>query len=626
MNALEPFCAPQLAQLASSVPTGSDWLYEIKLDGYRLLARIDSGDVHLLTRNGHDWSDRFPEICADLERLPVRTALLDGEAVVVLPDGRSDFQELQHRLGRRGGRAAVGVQYHVFDLIHLDGEDLREHPLERRKERLIEILGEGQWQTVRICDYFIGDGALFFEESCRRGLEGVIAKRRSAPYRSVRSRDWQKIKCGRRQEFVVGGLTRLKGRDAVGALLLGVYHEGHLLFCGKVGTGFSDRARRELYLELIPHQCAASPFRSIPRERQVVWLHPQAVAEVSFTQWTNDHRLRHPVFHGLRSDKAANTIVRESPMKQSKPKRGKARTSRRHEVSDSSVRFTHPDRVVFPEQGLTKLALAEYYEAVADRILTHDSHRPLTLVRCPAGRAGKCFFQKHATGSMPDALPRAAVSEDLKEEPYLYLESEAHLLWLVQLNVLEIHVGNSRIEQLEQPDRIVIDLDPDPAVPSSAVVSAAFLVKEAMEHLGLVPFVRMTGGKGLHVVTPIRPKLGWDEVKAFSAALSKVVAAAQPDRFVTVMTKKKRSGKIFIDYLRNGRGATAIAGYSTRARAGAPVAVPLRWDEVASRFGRTAYTVANVPRRLASLKEDPWEGYFDSERPITRQMIRAVGM
>jgi bifunctional non-homologous end joining protein LigD len=623
--ALPRFLPPQLATLVKRPPASDAWLHEMKFDGYRILARLDHGRARLLSRNGRDWTDHFPTVADAVARLPAGQAMLDGEVAVLLPHGITSFQALQNLMSG-GGRGEL--VYMVFDLLHLDGRDLTDARLEDRKallKRLVDAAGR-QAALLRFSDHVIGSGADFFAHACRLGLEGILSKRRDALYRSARGPDWLKIKCVRQQEVVIGGYTEPEGsRVGIGALLAGVYEAGRLVYVGKIGTGFSNQRLRELKQRLDSLEQATCPFATRPTGvGRAHWVKPELVAEVVFSEWTDEGKLRHPSFQGLREDKPAAEVVRELPASTEEVvgHRSSARSAATAPPADpppaaegseaevAGVRLTHADRVLYPRQGITKRDLALFYQEIADWILPHLRDRPTTLVRCPQGAHKECFYQKHSGYWAPASVRRVKIREKLKVGEYLIVDSLPALVGLVQIGILEIHTWNSVVERLERPDRIVLDLDPGPGVEWPRVIDAARLVRERLEAAGLESFVKTTGGKGLHVVVPIATGPGWDETAAFARSLADRLAREQPRAYIARMAKAERKGRIFIDYLRNVRGATSVAAYSTRAEPAAPVSVPVGWDELSPTVRSDSYTVANVPRRLAQLKEDPWARYW----------------
>ena len=639
---LPAWIAPQLATLVAAPPPGDAWVHEIKLDGYRILLRVARGRVRLLTRNRQDWTERFPAVVEAAARLPVKEALLDGEIVVFDAAGVSSFQALQQAVGRGAGRSLV---YVAFDLLFLDGRDLRPEPLLARKKELARLL-EGRRGALRYSEHFDEPGQKVYERACRMALEGIVSKRKQAPYTAGRGQAWLKVKCVARQEFVIGGYTDPEGaRVEFGSLLLGVHEpDGRLVYAGRVGTGFSRATLAALGKRLRKLGQRGSPFAADgprPPTRGAHWVKPVLVAEVAFTEWTRDGLLRHPAFEGLREDKPAAAVVREgarapkpAPAKRriqggsdARPAPAKRRIQGGSdtEVAVAGVRLTHPERVLYPDQAITKLALARYYEAVADWILPHVADRPLSLVRCPEGQPGPCFYQKHAGPGVPKEVKRVRIRESGGgTASYLYLDDLAGVVALTQIGVLEIHPWGARVARLDRPDRLVLDLDPAPGLPWTRVVEAAQEIHALLADLDLVAFVKTTGGKGLHVVVPLQPEAGWDALRALGEGIGAELARRAPDRYTINPLKAARRGRIFVDYLRNVRGATAVAAYSTRARPGAPVSTPLGWSELAGKTRPGDFTVETVPKRLASLRRDPWADFFSVDQAITSRTARAL--
>ena len=624
---LPAFVSPQLATLVDSIPAGDAWLHEIKFDGYRILCRIDDGRVSLLTREAQDWTHRFQPIAAAAKKLPVRQALLDGEVVALEDDGTTNFQLLQNSLNQS---AAAHIVYFAFDLLYLDGHDLTSSPLLSRKELLeAKTPDNAKDASIRYSEHWIGQGDALFEKACQMGLEGIIAKRADQPYRSGRSRDWLKIKSLKSQEFVIGGFSDPAGsRVGLGALLLGVYDdEKKLRYAGRVGTGFNDQTLRELRARLDKLIQSSPSFVKPPVGREakgVHWVKPELVGEVAFTGWTRDGILRHPSFKGLREDKPSSQIQRERPVPAPKSASGRSKKTDEMKTDEiAGIKLTHPDRILYPDQGITKRDLAHYYEDIVDWIMPHIEGRPLTLVRCPAGHKKQCFYQRHTRESLDPAIHSIPIREKGSAVPYIYIDSLAGLTALVQMGVLELHTWGARQERIERPDRLIFDLDPDPAVSWQGLREAAQRLRSRLSDVGLGAFVKTTGGKGLHVVVPIAPKQSWDFAKEFSKAVAESTVREAPDRYIATMSKAKRKGKIFIDYLRNARTATAICAYSTRARSSAPVSVPLRWEEL-SKDVRTEFTIRNVPQRLTRLRQDPWEEYEAARTAITRSMMKRM--
>lgn len=604
--ALPQAVLPQLATAVSHPPTGAGWLHEPKLDGYRLLCRVDNGHATLATRRGHDWTNRFPAVAEAAAALPCRTALLDGEAVIFDARGLTSFQRLQNAITA----ADPAIVLVGFDLLHLDGIDLTQAPLRARKEVLRSLLA-GAPPQIRYGEHVDSGGDAFFREACRLGLEGTVAKRTDDPYREGRTKSWLKTKCLQRQEFVVVGYTDPAGsRTGFGALLLGTRDspDQPLRYAGKVGTGFDERSLRSLKKQLDALVRKTPPVEKSSARgvgRAVHWVEPTLVAEIAFTEWTSDGRLRHPTFRGLREDKPAAEVVEEKP----------ADSLRANAQQRVRVKLSSPDKVLFPEDGITKRDLADYWEEVADWALPHLENRPLTLYRCPEGHGAHCFYQKHVGAGIPDVVPRVTIKED--EDPYAMVDSLPALLGLVQVSVIELHVWGSRAEHLDRPDIIVFDLDPAEGLPWRAVVDGALELKERLEALGLVPFARLTGGKGMHLVVPVVPGPTFAAIKRFARAVVNELVREKPKRYVATMSKSRRGGKVFIDFFRNDRESTAIASYSPRARAGAPIALPLEWEELDGdaqtppKFG-----LREVPALVRRRKRDPWEGFDAARRSL----------
>lgn len=630
---------PQLATLTRSAPKGSGWIHEIKFDGYRLMAQLDKGAVRLSSRNGKNWTERFPALAASLrQRLPDTQAVLDGEVVALARDGRSSFRRLQEALTSGHTDRLV---YQVFDLLHLDTFDLRQVALLERKRTLARLLaaaGFGNGHRVRYTDHIEAQGPTFYDRACRLGLEGVISKRGSSDYESGRTKQWLKVKCTRRQaEFVVGGYTEPSGqRSHFGSLLLGAYQNGgRLVYTGRAGTGFSTRELAALHRVLRSLERPNSPFHgALPSARGVHWVQPRLVVDIEYSERTRDGRLRQPSYRGVREDRDPSEIRLDQNDRDEEPttRAPTPRKSTSHKRSPAGsaevagIRLSHPQRVLYPEQGATKLALARYYEGIQDWILPYLANRPLSLLRCPQGRGKQCFFQKHPGQAIAADIPKLSIEEKQGAATYLYVRSVADLVALVQVGVLELHPWGARVDDIDRPDVIVFDLDPAPDVGWPEIRRVATELRDRLGALGLASFVRTTGGKGLHLAVPLSPWAGWGEVKAFARAVAQRHAHDDPRRLTVNPSREKRRGRIFIDYLRNSRGATAIASYSTRARAGAPVAVPIGWHELSSVLRPDRYTIDNLPRRLAALRKDPWGDFEALRRPLSRLMRRAVGL
>ncbi|CAN5211612.1 DNA ligase D [soil metagenome] len=640
--------APELATLVDSLPTSATgWFYEIKYDGYRLIARKEGDLIRLLTRNGKDWTQKFPKTAQALKGLAAEEAVLDGELCALDSKGVSRFQRLQ---GALRDDKTDALAYFAFDLLWCDGHDLRPATLRDRKRALADLLERSSLPgggSIRYSDHLEEDGEAFHQHACATKLEGIICKKASSRYHGKRTRDWLKVKCGNRQEFVIGGFTEPAGsRIGFGALLVGVRENGRLRYCGRVGTGFTDRLLHDLHSRLAKLERKTPPFAqppSGPGARGVTWVNPELVGEVSFTEWTDDGHLRHPAFLGLREDKDSAEVRPEIPEKpktkaktktkatansKTKPKtKVKARGGGGDAGGNSGdqvcgVTISSPDRVVFPEAGTTKVEVAAYYGEIAGLLLDYAGGRPLSVVRCPSGRQKSCFYQKHRAEGMPEAVGSVRVGES----DYLTVESAEGVVALVQFGVLEIHPWLSRNDDLDRPDRMVFDLDPDKGVEWAEILGAAYLLRDTLAGLELECFPMLTGGKGVHVIAPLTRRATFDTIKPAAKAIAERVRDLNPDKFLTVANKKKRRGKIFIDYLRNGRGATSVAAYSLRARPGAPVAVPLSWREVVPSLPADHYTIESVRRRLASLKNPPWPGFATLRQSLTKAALKDLGV
>jgi len=617
---------PQLCTLADHAPDGEQWLHETKFDGYRLFALKVGDEVRLMTRGGKDWTDRFPPIVESMRKLKVDRALIDGEAVIVEPSGKTSFQRLQQ--GIKEG-AFDDLLFIVFDALRLDEGDLMRRPLLERKEALRRVVKSGVG-VILYSEHVIGNGPELLNRACGHGLEGIISKRVDAVYTQGRSKTWLKVKCSKRQEFVVVGWTAPSGsRSRFGALLLGAHDDaGRLVYTGRVGTGFNEATLKDIgdRLKALARKTSALDRAPSAEERRGAhWVEPRLVAEVEFTEWTEDGRLRHPSFQGLREDKDAKDVRIEragAEAAAAPERRGKRRGGGPGPVVVAGVTISSPDRVVYESAGLTKADIARYYESVAERMLPYIEHRPLSTVRCPQGRGGQCFFQKHLGDSFGEHVLAIDVTESKGPAKYIGVDALAGLISLVQFGVLEIHPWGARADDLERPDVLTFDLDPGEGVGFDRVRQGAMRVREILQEIEIASFVKTSGGKGLHVVAPLTPAAGWDEVKSFAGAVALRMSREEPERYLAKMTKSARAGRIFVDYLRNGRGATSVAPYSTRAREGAPVSMPLRWSELKSVESGAQFTVTNTPARLRG--RDPWEGYFKVRQKLTAKHLRAL--
>lgn len=562
-----PFRPVQLATLVDAVPAGNRWLHEMKYDGYRVLIAVGGDDARAYTRSGLDWSDRFAELVKDALKLKVTSALIDGEAAVFDADGRSSFQALQGAL--KGAPATI--DYIAFDLLELDGEDLTSLPLTERKRKLKALLPKANGR-IRYSDHIVGNGEQLLTSFCSAGLEGVISKRADAKYVGSRSGGWLKTKCVKRQEFVVVGWMPSDKSRAFRSLILAIHDQGELRYAGKVGTGFDTGELFRLMEIMGPLEQSTETVKAARAQvRGAHWLKPRLVAEIAYTEMTHEGTLRHPSYLGLREDKKPEAVVLET---ESSVATGAA-------PAGSSVTISNRERVIFPESNITKGQLADYYEAVASIMLPWAGSRPISLVRCPQGRAKKCFFQKHDAGSFGDTVHHVGILErDGHEEPYLYIDTPDGLMTCMQMGTIEFHGWGARIEDVEKADRLVFDLDPDEGLDFETVRAAAFHFRDILKSIGLETFPMLTGGKGVHVIAPLVPRAEWPEVKDFAHRLAQAVAQSDPANFTAALPKAQRKGRIFVDYLRNQRGATAVMPYSARAREQAPVAAPITWKEM----------------------------------------------
>lgn len=640
---------PELATLVDSAPEGQ-WSYEIKFDGYRIMARIDHDQVQLFTRNGHDWTHKLPQQAQALAELGLESAWLDGEMVVANEHGVPDFQALQNAF--EAGRSA-SIMYYLFDMPYLNGVDLREVPVEERRAALSTVLGGHEQPLLRFSEAFDETPDALLNSACQMQMEGLIGKRLGSPYVSRRSSDWIKLKCKHRQEFVVVGYTDPKGaRSAFGALLLGLHDRdsGELRYAGKVGTGFNETTLKSILAQLKPLQVKKAAVVNPPsgfEAKGVHWLKPNLLAEVAFAEMTKDGSVRHAVFHGLRNDKPAKAITEErtkpvktsakaTPSKKAASSKKTAESKKATEpkkaepapsqlgLASGKVRITHPDRVIDAVSGATKMQLAEYYASVAEWILPQLKDRPVALVRAPDGIAGELFFQKNAERL---AIPGiTTLDKDVTGQPVMLINNAEALIGAVQMSTVELHTWNATTVDLDKPDRFVLDLDPDPALPWKSMVEATALTLTVLDELGLKAFLKTSGGKGIHLVVPLTRKHGWDEVKDFSHAIVSHMAKLLPERFSAVSGPKNRVGRIFIDYLRNGLGATTICTYAARTREGLPVSVPLFREEVGEIKGGNQWNISNVHERLNDVGDEPWADMKKTRQSITAEMRKRVGM
>ena len=653
---------PQLATLVDDVPTGDDWSYEIKFDGYRTLARIDRGDakpVRILTRSGLDWTAKFKRQAQAFAALDVETAWIDGEAVVLDEHGVPSFQALQNAFDANRGQDIV---IFAFDLPYLNGYDLRDVPLVQRRALLRALLEGFDDDTIRFSEDFALDPHDLLHSACAMALEGIVGKRCDSRYTSTRSGSWIKLRCRRRQEFVIGGYSEPSGsRSGFGALLLGVFDaRGKLHYAGRVGTGFDAATLRSIKRELDQLESARSPFAEPPVERsrtKVHWVRPERVAECNFSEWTSERVVRQASFISLRRDKPAREIVQEAPRsvreassdgattasvtgRQARTametqtdvatkRANEARKPRAQSLKEgdtvAGVRISHPERMIDRSIAFAKRDLVRYFERIAPWLLPHVKGRPVALVRAPDGIEGELFFQKHAIRlSIPNITQHEGL--DPGHPALITLDSVAALVGAAQMGTVELHTWNALATNIEKPDRVVFDLDPDPQLGWDRMIEAAQLTRELLQALGLQSWCKTSGGKGLHVVVPLARQAGWEEVKAFAQATAQHMAATLPDRFSAKMGAQNRRSRIFVDYLRNNRGSSTVAAFSPRARPGMGVSVPLAWDELAETTGGAQWTVENVHERLAALKADPWADYASTKQRITKSMRQRLGM
>ena len=620
--AMPGFIEPQLATLRSNPPSGEEWLHEVKFDGYRIQAHVSRGKVTLFTRKGLDWTAKFGRAVPEaLAALDCEDAVIDGEIAVLSDSGVASFSALQAALS--AGRTER-MLYYAFDLLHLDGEDLRSEPLVERKAKLHALVGAAEGTSpVLYSEHFVAPGQAMLTHACRMGLEGVVSKRADAPYQSGRSLSWIKSKCTLRQEFVILGYvpSTAAGRG-LRSLVVGYNEKGKLHYGGRVGTGFSGTITSDLKKRLDRIATKKPPIDGPEaKDKKVVWAKPELVAEVEFRSWTGDGILRQASFQGLREDKPAKEVVAETGVlakdagtKAEKSGKPRAAKPARRKAGTMSVTLTSPDKLLWPEAGVSKEALLGHYEKVWPRMERFVVDRPLSLVRAPDGIDGQRFFQKHASKGMHEAIIRTSDPEDGEE--LLTIRDFDGLAALVQFGVVEVHVWGSKLDAIEQPDQIIFDLDPDEGLDVEDVRAATLDVKERLDALGLPTFVKTSGGKGFHVVVPLKPKADWDTVKTFSHDFARAMEQTAPDRYTSVLSKKARKGRIFVDYLRNGRGATAVAPWSSRGKATATVAVPVTFEMVREGIGPADFTIGSKALENALKRPDPWADFFKAAKPL----------
>ena len=640
-KAMPDFIPPQLATSSTTPPAGPKWVHELKLDGYRMQAHLKDGRVTIFSRNGLDWTARVKSIAKALDKLPAKTAVIDGEVVALNEKGLSSFSDLQAAFDEHKPR---DLTYYCFDLLYLDGHSLTDASLLERKALLQTLITKADIKDdiLRYSEHLEVDGAQMFHEACSLGAEGIISKQKEASYITGRSASWTKTKCIRQQEFVIGGFTPQanKSTSGLGALLLGYYNGDKLQYAGRTGTGFTQQIQKSLRERLEGLRQKKEPFEHVPgpARKDAFWVKPELVAEVNFHEWTADGMVRQAAFKGLREDKPASEVKREdaTPGGQAKPGKIHERPSKQIVPSGAKapaprnpVRLTHPDRVIDTESGLTKQGLAAYYEAVAERMLPHIAGRPLSIVRCPDGSTGQCFFQKHVKVGLPKGVGSVDVPDKKtgKPEAYITLSSTEAIVGMAQMNVFELHPWGSSNTHLEQPDRLVFDLDPDESLPWEVLAESADEVRKRLVKLGLKSFLKGTGGKGLHIVAPLRPEPTheWPLIKAFAHAFVQQMEDSNPKLYLTKMSKSARTGKIYLDYLRNERGATAVAPYSPRRRGGVPVSVPFAWA-VLKEKAMPHYRAVDFEAWLGSNSTDQWKALATVDQALTKAALQAVGM
>ncbi|AET68164.1 DNA ligase D [Desulfosporosinus orientis DSM 765] len=609
----------QLAKLVSTIPKGEDWLYELKYDGYRILAYIEGNSVRLITRNGHDFTQRFQDVAYSLvDWAGGRAMILDGEMTITDAAGKTDFQALQNYMKNP---QAQNLTYIIFDLLALDGGDLRGQPLIDRKTTLAALLEDAP-QNLYYSRHIPGKGKESFTAACEAGMEGIVGKKAASVYSGTRNGDWIKLKCEHRQEFVVGGYT-LSNRKTRGisSLILGVYSGGELVYAGRVGTGLSEADMRELAEIFANLKRKVPPFRMAPRPKsneQITWLEPELVAEIKFAEWTSDNLLRQASFKGLRRDKNPRDIKKEIEEEETLSPSFPKEEARPMKARDKSliiegIKISNPDKVIFAEPEITKRDVIRYYEKVAERMLPYVSHRVLSIVRCPKGISQTCFYKKHPGPGSRGIVTIPVSSSDGETNDYFYIENSKGLIYEAQMGTLEFHIWGSRVDELEKPDLMVFDLDPDEGMDLSRVRQGVRDMRDILAELSLNSYLKTSGGKGYHVVVPLKPVVSWDVFYDFAKRVAQVMEQKWPDRYTSNVRKAKRTNKIFIDWIRNGRGATSIAPYSLRARKGAGVSMPIDWDEL-DRVAPGGVDMAEALRRIGC--HDPWQDFFRNHQRL----------
>ncbi|MET0440075.1 MAG: DNA ligase D [Devosia sp.] len=616
---LPSFRSFQLCTLSGTIPTGEDWLFEMKFDGYRAQVAISGSEVRVYTRNGHDWTDQFKTILPSLKKLTKGSVLLDGEIVAIDKAGRTNFSML-----KTGIAAGIPLKFYTFDIFEKDGEDLTKTPLIERKAILEELIGERDADdSLQYSHHVIDNGKSVFDAMAAGGHEGIIAKRIDSRYVGDRTKSWLKIKCTKRQELVIGGWRPSDNGRGMASLILGTYEKGQFVYRGRVGTGFSEAMKDKIVAQLEKRRLAKPAFASVPRDiaRKAFWVKPELVAEVDYAEITADGSLRHASFQGLRADKEPTQVMLDMPADDSgaglDPVVGV-------EIAQAlGVKLSNPDKIIYPGTAITKAHLVAYYAAVADRMLPHLKDRPLSLVRDTNNDLRKTFFQKHALAGMPKTLHDGELTK-MKgtESRILWIEDLAGLVGGVQMNTLEFHVWGCDRHEPDLPERMVFDIDPDEGLDFGDVKQAATDIRDILGTIGLKSWPLLSGGKGIHVVVPLVPEADWNAVKEFCQDFAELLAKTDPHRFVANMSKARRKGRMFLDYLRNGQGSTAVCPWSMRARAGGTVAVPVTWSELDGLDRANAFDIFAAAERARG--QDAWTGYFEVDQVLTDRVRQVV--
>lgn len=602
----------QLAKLVKEVPDGENWLYEMKYDGYRILAYVEENRARLITRNGNDFTKRFYEVAASLVNLAGgRAMVLDGEMTIIDANGKTNFQALQNYMKNPKGQ---NLTYIVFDLLALDGEDLRDQSLVARKEILENLMVESS-ENLYYSRHVKGNGKASFIAACDSGMEGIIGKKFDSVYSGTRNGDWIKLKCDKRQEFVIGGYTLSdKKTSGISSILIGVYENEELIYAGRAGTGFNRRNTKELEAKFKSLTRDVSPFKLAPKPRsneEITWIKPELVAEIKFTEWTEDNQLRQASFKGLREDKNPKDIKREQTFEESEM----PMESNSNNIIIGGVKISSPDKVIFENPEITKADVIKYYQKVSERMLPYVTHRILSIVRCPKGVSQACFYKKHPGPGSKGVVTIPLNTGDGEAEEYFYIDNVSGLLSEAQMGTLEFHTWGSRVNELENPDMMVFDLDPDEGMDIERVRQGVRDIKSILLELSLDSYLKTSGGKGYHVVVPLKPSVNWDTFHDFARGVAEVMEQKWPEKYTSNVRKAKRADKIFIDWIRNARGATSIAPYSLRARKGAKVSMPIPWEEL------DTVEPDGIDMKKAILRlgdSDPWKDFLSNNQMLKK--------